>query len=178
MLTLNEKLASDSAASERLTLPYELRQRSRQRVRLDSGREAGIMLASGTTLSDGDHLRAIDGTVVRVCAALEAVSTARSDDPLRLARAAYHLGNRHVRLQVGDGWVRYQPDHVLDEMVRGLGLSVLVETACFEPEHGAYGVFGHRHHGHGHAHDHDHDQEHAHQHGQEHGHHTVHEKAS
>ncbi len=83
--------------------------------------------------SSGQH-----GFTVRVCAALETVSTARTGDALRLARACYHLGNRHVALQVGDGWVRYLPDHVLDDMVRGLGLTVREEPARFEPERGAY----------------------------------------
>jgi len=138
MLELIEKFRHSGDTDDTLTLPYERRQRSRQRVRLDSGREAMLLLAPGTSVFDGDHLHAADGTSVRVSAAAEAVSTARSDDPLRLARACYHLGNRHVALQVGSGWVRYQPDHVLDEMVAGLGLEVIHETSCFEPERGAY----------------------------------------
>jgi len=144
VLALIEKTTAAGEAQETLTLPYDLRQKSRQRVRLDSGRAAAVLLAPGTVLDDGDRLRAADGTAVRVRAATETVSIARSHDALRLARACYHLGNRHVRLQVGTGWVRYQPDHVLDQMVRGLGLDVSREAACFEPERGAYG--GHRHH--------------------------------
>ena len=76
--------------------------------------------------------------------------------PRALARAAYHLGNRHVALQIGAGWLRYGHDHVLDDMVRGLGLTVTVEQAPFEPEAGAYHAEGRRHatatacHGHGH----------------------------
>ena len=66
-------------------------------------------------------------------------------DPWSLARAAYHLGNRHVALQVGSGWLRYLHDHVLDDMVRGLGFEVVVEEAPFEPEAGAYGGHGHSH---------------------------------
>lgn len=154
LLALTEKSAVTGDAQDTLTLAYDLRQRSRQRVRLDGGRDAAIMLAPGTTLDDGDHLRAADGTVVRVCAALESLSTARTDDPLRLARACYHLGNRHVRLQVGAGWLRYQPDHVLDAMVRGLGLAVTTERARFEPERGAYGGHGHHHHPADHSHEH------------------------
>jgi urease accessory protein len=142
-LELVEKVQSDGGTDDTVTLPYELRQKSRQRVRLDSGRAAAIVLPPGTQLEDGDRLCAADGTSVRVNAAMETVATARTEDPLHLARACYHLGNRHVPLQVGKGWVRYQPDHVLDEMVRGLGLSVVHESARFEPERGAY---------HGHAH--------------------------
>jgi urease accessory protein len=70
-----------------------------------------------------------------------------SEDAWQLARASYHLGNRHVALQIGRGWVRYQHDHVLDDMVRGLGLTVTIEQAPFEPEAGAYGG-AHTHHAH------------------------------
>jgi urease accessory protein len=148
MIELIEKLQGGGEADDTLTLPYEPRQKSRQRLHLDSGREAALLLPPGTRLDDGDRLRAADGMTVRVSAATEAVTTARTDDPLRLARACYHLGNRHVPLQIGPGWIRYQPDHVLDEMVRGLGLAVIHESARFEPERGAY---------HGHAHPHSHD---------------------
>ncbi len=137
------------SARDSLTLPYDLRQKSRQRVCLDSGREAAIVLSRGARLVEGDCLRGAEGTLVYVHAAPESVSAARTDDLLRLARACYHLGNRHVALQVGDGWLRYQPDHVLDEMVRGLGLHVTQEEVAFEPERGAY-------HGHGHADGHGH----------------------
>jgi len=145
MIELIEKTAPDGAIVDSLTLPYELRQKSRQRVHLDGGGEAALLLPPGTFLLDGDRLAAADGTAVRVHAAAETLSTARSDDPLLLARACYHLGNRHVALQVGPGWVRYQPDHVLDDMLRRLGLVVRQESAAFEPERGAYHEHGHRH---------------------------------
>jgi urease accessory protein len=167
-MELIEKVHGIAAVDDTVTLPFAARQRSRQRVVLDSGRDAGILLEPGTVLEHGDLLRAADGTAVRVQAAAEAVTTARTADPLRLARACYHLGNRHVALQVGPGWVRFLPDHVLDEMVAGLGLIVIRESVVFEPERGAYG--GHaRSHGHSHTHDqhraHDHDDEHLHVHG-------------
>jgi urease accessory protein len=161
MLELIEKTLHDGAVDDTITLPYALRQRSRQRVRLDSGREAALMLPPSTQLADGDRLRAVDGTAVRVSAAVEDVSTARTDDPLRLARACYHLGNRHVALQIGAGFVRYQPDHVLDDMVRGLGLTVTREATPFEPERGAYQSQPHGH-GHAHGHSHPHDDGHHH----------------
>lgn len=150
MLHIHEKTVQSGDAADTLTLPYARRERSRQRVRLDSGEEAGLFLPPGTQLADGDLLRAENGVLVRVRAAPEPVSTARTADPLRLARACYHLGNRHVPLQVGAGWLRYQPDHVLDDMLRQLGLSVMQETVCFEPEQGAYA--GHRHDSAPHAH--------------------------
>jgi len=137
----------DAAADALLTLQFELRQRSRQRVCLDNGDEAALYLPRGTRLRHGDRLLSDEGLVVEVCAAEERVSTLRCDDPVMLARACYHLGNRHVALQVGPGWARYLHDHVLDDMVRGLGLEVDAELAPFEPEPGAYHG-GHHHHHH------------------------------
>ncbi|MNM46951.1 Urease accessory protein UreE [compost metagenome] len=116
------------------------------RVTLDDGREAGLMLERGQLLRGGELLGDEDGReVIRVLAAAEQVSTVRCSDPLLLARASYHLGNRHVPLQIDAGFVRYQHDHVLDEMVRGLGLQVTVEQAPFEPEAGAYQSAPHSH---------------------------------
>ncbi len=112
-----------------------------------------MFLERGTILRDGDLLLADDGRVVEVEAAPESVSTVQADDPRQLARACYHLGNRHVALQIGAGWLRYQHDHVLDDMVRGLGLEVRSELAPFEPEGGAY-VSHAASHGHGHTHSH------------------------
>ncbi len=168
MLELIAKAPGGGATDDTVTLPYALRQRSRQRVTLDGGAAAALVLPPGTRVDDGDRLVTADGFTVRVCAALEAVSVARTGDPLRLARACYHLGNRHVALQVGNGWVRYLADHVLDEMVCGLGLLVTQESARFEPERGAYAGQAHAHHHHGddapaHAHgDHDHPEGHRH----------------
>ena len=123
----------------------------------------GLFLPRGTALRDGDLLRAENGWIICVRAAPETVSVARAADPVTLARASYHLGNRHIALQVtGDG-VRYLHDHVLDEMVRSLGLTVTVESLPFEPEAGAYGGFG----GHddaGHSHGRAHAESHAHAH--------------
>lgn len=151
MLQVTERLEhAPSPAGGTLTLPFEVRQKSRFRAELDDGRAIGVILERGRALRGGEALRASDGTIVRVQAAAERVSTAASPDPLRLARACYHLGNRHVPLQIGAGWLRYPHDHVLDEMVRGLGLTVAAETAPFEPEPGAYGGGGH-----GHQHQHD-----------------------
>jgi urease accessory protein len=155
-----------------LTLPFDQRQKSRLRVRLDGGEEAALFLERGTVLRHGDRLLAADGRVILVRAAVEEVSTVAAAEAVTLARAAYHLGNRHVPLQVGEGWLRYQHDHVLDGMVRALGLEVRVERAPFEPEGGAYG----RGHGHGHGHAHgEHGDEHAHAHAHAHEHEHEHE---
>lgn len=152
MLEFVEKLSGPGETDEVVALPFELRQRSRQRVVLASGRDAGIVLNPGTTMANGDRLRSADGITVLVTAAAESVSTATTPDALLLARASYHLGNRHVKLQVGDGWVRYQPDHVLDEMLRRLGLNVVHEQALFDPERGAY--HGRKTHNDDHGHEH------------------------
>ncbi len=144
-LQIVERLSESLPAQATLTLSFELRRKSRLRTRLDSGADVGIFLPHGTVLHEGDRLRTTDGLVVEVRAALETVSTARADDALTLARAAYHLGNRHIPLQLGPGWLRYPHDHVLDGMVRDLGLEVISEEVPFEPEAGAYSGGHHTH---------------------------------
>ena len=121
---------------ERLELPFELRQKSRLRARLASGEEVGLMLARGTVMRGGDVVRAMDGREVEIVAAKEKLLHIESD---HLARVAYHLGNRHVPVQVGHGFLRIAEDHVLEEMVRQLGARVSRIEAPFEPEAGAYG---------------------------------------
>ena len=142
---LTRRIISAARIDVEAALTLEQRLRSRLRIRLDDGREAGIMLARGETLKDGDLLASVDGLVVRIRAAPEAVSTATSDDALLLARICYHLGNRHVPLQIERGRLRWRHDHVLDDLVRRLGLPVAVERAPFEPEPGAYGGHVHGH---------------------------------
>ncbi|WP_434360971.1 urease accessory protein UreE [Parasalinivibrio latis] len=128
-----------------LSLTIDQRIKTRQRVKLDDGRDAGLFLPRGYILRDGDLLESEDGVRVGIIAAGEAVSTVYSSDAHLLARACYHLGNRHVPLQITPGWVRYQHDHVLDDMVTRLGLQVTAESAPFEPEAGAYGSHSHSH---------------------------------
>jgi urease accessory protein len=138
MLTATAKLSTPCKPDIRLVLPFQLRTKSRLRTALESGEEVGLMLERGMVLRDGDLLLAEDGRILQIVAAPETVSTVTSRDSHLLLRASYHLGNRHVPLQIGAGWLRYQHDHVLDDMVRGLGLSVVIEEAPFEPEAGAY----------------------------------------
>jgi urease accessory protein len=114
-------------------------------VQLDDGTEAGLFLPRGTVLRQGDRLRASNGKVILIRAAAELVSTVTSSDPLALARAAYHLGNRHVALQIESDRLHYLHDHVLDAMLEQIGLSVIQQQAPFEPEAGAYDG-GHQHH--------------------------------
>ncbi|MEJ2590076.1 MAG: urease accessory protein UreE [Candidatus Thiodiazotropha sp.] len=143
MIRLTETIPESGHIDARLTLPLESRTRSRLRVVLDDGREAGLFLPRGATLRHGDLLRSDEGLVVRVQAAPETLSQVVCDDPLLLARACYHLGNRHVALQIEPGRLSYLHDHVLDAMVAGLGLTVTLAQAPFEPEAGAYGSHGH-----------------------------------
>jgi urease accessory protein len=138
MLTISERLQQPRAPDARLVLPFEVRSRSRFRAQLSDGQEVGVILPRGQILRDGDQLLSPDGRVIEIAAAPETVSIVRTADLRWLARAAYHLGNRHVALQIGEGWLRYSHDHVLDEMLQGLGLKVTVEQAPFEPEAGAY----------------------------------------
>jgi urease accessory protein len=128
-----------SVGCDRLVLPFEARTRSRLRTRLSTGEEVGLFLPRGTLLQDGDLLQAADGRLVRVQAQAELLVEVRSADPVRLARAAYHLGNRHVAVQIGDGFLRFARDSVLEGMVEQLGLALVPVEAPFAPEVGAYG---------------------------------------
>ncbi len=134
-----------------LTLTWEQRQHSRLRLVLADGQEIGLGLPRGTLLADGDGLVREDGQVTRrVVAAVEPLSRVECSDGLTLARAAYHLGNRHVPLQIEREALYYLQDAVLDDLVRGLGLFVTAVQRPFIPENGAYQGGGHSHHSHPH----------------------------
>jgi len=159
MLILNHRTAAP--ATDSVALAYDERKRSRLKVTLASGTEAGIFLERGDHLRGGDKLQAEAGsTVVEIHAAPERLIEAVTDSPLLFARAAYHLGNRHVPVQIlpteHGGKLRFQTDHVLAEMVKGLGCTVCDTEAPFQPESGAYGAHGGHHH-----HGDDHDAEHS-----------------
>jgi urease accessory protein len=128
-----------------LELPFELRQKSRLRTRLVSGEEVALMLPRGDVLRGGDLVVTSDGRVIEVVAAPESVLHVECASHTELARAAYHLGNRHVPVEIGDGFLRLAVDHVLAEMLRGLGATVVERHAPFEPEAGAYGGAHHSH---------------------------------
>lgn len=149
LIKVTELLKQPTRAQATLSLPFELRQKSRLKANLDSGEEVGLMLPRGHVLRNGDCLKAENGLIIQLNAALEAVSTVTAPNQLLLQKACYHLGNRHVPLQITENWIRYLQDHVLDEMVDSLGLSIAHEQAPFEPEIGAY----HKHHNHNHSHD-------------------------
>jgi len=147
MLIVQRKLDAPVPHDADLALPFERRQKSRLRTTVADGEEIGLFLGRGTVLRDGECLQADDGRVVRVVAAEEDLLEVRCVDADALARAAYHLGNRHTPVQVGVGWLRLAADDVLGGMLRGLGASVTAIRAPFEPEAGAYAAGHHAHSG-------------------------------
>lgn len=169
MIELTNKLNStaelDLDSLPTLSLPIDARIKSRQKVTLDDGTDAGLFLERGTLLRGGDVLTNSENQYVLIQAADETVTTIRCADALMLAKVAYHLGNRHVPLQIEPGWVRYQHDHVLDDMVKQMPeatelVELIVEQAPFEPEAGAYQQGGGHDHKNGHSHSHSHSHSH------------------
>ncbi len=154
-------------------LDWDLRQKSRFDCTDSSGRQLGVFLPRGSVVRGGDVLVAEDGTLVRVIAAPQSVlvitACTQHGTPFDLTRAAYHLGNRHVPIELRPDRLQIEPDHVLADMLRAMHLIVNEAKAPFEPEGGAYGGHG-AHGGHGHSHDHDHDHGHSHDHAHDHAH--------
>jgi len=144
-------------------LDWDVRQKSRFDATDSQGRTLGIFLPRGTLVRGGDVLVAEDGSMVRVVAAPQPVLVitpcAEHGTPFDLVRAAYHLGNRHVQIELQPDHLKIEPDHVLADMLRAMHLTVKEAAVAFEPEGGAYASGGH---GHGHAHGHhDHGHDHA-----------------
>lgn len=140
----------DEAPADQVTLDYDGRWRRRMALIGDDGLAFTLDLAEATELRDGDGLRLEDGRVIRVRAADEPVADIACDGPRALARIAWHLGNRHLPVQITDAGLRIRRDHVIEDMLRGLGADVAVGSGPFDPEGGAYGRG--RTHGHDHAH--------------------------
>ncbi|WP_046114646.1 urease accessory protein UreE [Aquincola tertiaricarbonis] len=157
-----------------VSLDWDVRQKSRFDATDSTGRGLGVFLPRGTVVRGGDVLVAEDGSLIRVEAAPQPVLVVRHcadhGSAFDLLRAAYHLGNRHVQLELKPDHLKLEPDHVLADMLRAMHLIVTEANEGFEPEGGAYAAGGHGH-GHGHAHGHEHDHAHGHDHGHgEHGH--------
>jgi urease accessory protein len=141
MLEIRNKIGPEAQQLEpkgRLELPFDARRKSRLRTHLASGEEAALVLPRGEVLRGGDLVVASDGRVVEVIAAAERVLHVECASATELARCAYHLGNRHVPVEVGEGFLRLAEDHVLEKMLAGLGAKLSHLTAPFEPEAGAY----------------------------------------
>jgi urease accessory protein len=131
--------------SATVRLSFDARSKSRLLLKLDNGEQAALVVERGRLLRGGDRVRTLDGREVQIIAAEESLLEASSDDAAAIAKAAFHLGNRHVAVQVMANRLRFLNDHVLEQMVKGLGLKVTPVLAPFEPEGGAYG----HHHAHG-----------------------------
>lgn len=146
-------------------LDWDVRQKSRFDATDSQGRQLGVFLPRGTLVRGGDVLLAEDGSMVRVIAApqpvLRITACASHGSPFDLTRAAYHLGNRHVPIELKPDHLKIEPDHVLADMLRAMHLIVNEAEEAFEPEGGAYSSAGH---GHGHDHGHGHGEQ---QHSQE-----------
>lgn len=151
-------------------LDWDLRQKSRFQCADSQGRSVGVFLPRGTVLRGGDVLVAQDGSLIKVVAAPQAVlritHCVEHGSPYDLIRAAYHLGNRHVPIELKPDHLKIEPDHVLTDMLRAMHLIVQAVDEAFEPENGAYASGGHAQAGHtqGDGHDHGHDPGHGHSH--------------
>lgn len=191
MLTINKLIAQGRGLSRVLlaraatvSLDWDVRQKSRFDATDSLGRALGVFLPRGAVVRGGDVLVAEDGSLIAVQAAPQPVLVvtpcAAHGSAFDLTRAAYHLGNRHVQLELKPDHLKLEPDHVLADLLRQMHLTVTQAQAPFEPEGGAYmAATGGHGHDHGHAHEHKHDHGHAHEHGQacnhQHGHEHKHE---
>jgi urease accessory protein len=156
-----------------VTLDHEDRYRRRAVLTCDGGLEVLLDLDKPARIEDGDALKLEDGRLVRVIAAAERLMEVTSDNPARLLRAAWHLGNRHTPAEIGAEAIYFPEDHVLVEMLRGLGLTAKPVMRPFRPERGAYDHAGHDHGSHDHSgHDHGSHDHGSHRHGHaDHDHH-------
>ena len=192
MLTINKLIPGARGLAPALVkraasveLDWDVRQKSRFDATDSSGRALGVFLPRGSVVRGGDVLVAEDGSLILVRAALQPVLVVKHCSQhgalFDLLRAAYHLGNRHVQLELKPDHLQLEPDHVLADMLRQMHLIVTEAQAAFEPESGAYAAGGSAHAGHGHGHvnaheakhDHDHDHHdhsHDHAHGKGHAH--------
>lgn len=165
MLTINKLIPKGRGLAPVLlkqastvALDWDIRQKSRFDATDSRGRTLGVFLPRGTVVRGGDVMVAEDGSLIRVEAAPQSVLVIRHchehGTPFDLTRAAYHLGNRHVPIELRPDRLQIEPDHVLAEMLERMHLIVTREEAPFEPESGAYGEHGHAHGGHGDGHEH------------------------
>ena len=185
MLTVNKLIAQGQGLAAALLkrastieLDWDVRQKSRFDATDSAGRSLAVFLPRGTVVRGGDVLVAEDGSLVRVSAApqqvLRITHCQAHGTPYDLIRAAYHLGNRHVPIELKPDHLQIEPDHVLADMLRAMHLIVHQVEQPFEPENGAYATGGHshqaKHHGHEHGHEHDHGHDHDHAHDHDHNH--------
>ncbi len=169
--------------ADTVTLDHEGRNRRRIALKGDAGLDFLLDLDKATPLADGDAVKLEDGRLVQVKAAPQKLLEIRAENPLRLMKVAWHIGNRHTPAEITADAVYIEDDHVLAEMIRGQGCAATLVERPFQPERGAYDhecdhpshAHGHGHshghsHGHGHAHGHDHSHDHGHDHDHDHDH--------
>jgi len=171
MITVNKLLPQGKGLSAVLlkraaavVLDWDTRQKSRFDTDDSLGRQLGVFLPRGTAVRGGDVLVAEDGSLIKVIAQPQSVMRitpcAEHGSPFDLVRAAYHLGNRHVQIELTPQYLQIEPDHVLGEMLQKMHLDVDEMLAPFEPEGGAYSAHAGHDHGHAHGHEgHAHEQE-------------------
>ena len=128
-----------------VVLDHDTRKKARIKTKTETGLEIGIFVERGHPLLVGEVLKTECGKIIQVKGKAEEVSTAIATDWLNFSKICYHLGNRHTSLQIGELWVRFKPDHVLEELAGNYGLSINRTPAIFEPESGAYGGKSHSH---------------------------------
>ena len=147
MLEVFERLGTHchEKADQTVVLTHEQRDKGRLKLTSESGEEVRVFLERGKPLLVGEYLKSTCGRYIRVEGAVEEVAHASCNDWHTFARACYHLGNRHTKVEVGERWLRIKPDHVLEDMLALLGLVISHEQAVFVPESGAYS-HGHHHH--------------------------------
>lgn len=128
-----------------IVLDHDTRKKARIKTKTELGQDIGIFVERGHPLLVGEVLKTECGKIIAVKGEAEDVSTAIATDWLNFCKICYHLGNRHTSLQIGELWVRFKPDHVLEELAENFGLSIVRTPAVFEPENGAYGSKGYSH---------------------------------
>lgn len=131
--------------SDYLLLDQDTRKKARIKSKTAGGLDIGIFIERGNPLKIGEILESECGQLIEVKGQAESVATAIANDWLTFSKVCYHLGNRHTTLQIGELWVRFKPDHVLEELAQMFGLNIEHHDAIFEPEQGAYGTYTHKH---------------------------------
>ena len=165
---------------DQVSLDHEGRHRRRITLSGEKGTVFLLDLEKTATLNDGDAVKLEDGALILVKAAPQTLIEVKADNPMRLLKTAWHIGNRHTPAEITADAIYIEEDHVLAEMIRGLGCAMTTVSRPFQPERGAYhdhahGDHGHDHHGHDHhGHDHGHAHDHSHDHSHDHAHHHAH----
>lgn len=139
-----DAVTSPDASEATLSLNWDTRQKSRFRATLTTGEDIGVDVPRGQPLRHGAILTTAQGERLRIEAAPQSVLQVTATSGFDLLKAAYHLGNRHVPLMLTPDALYLEPDHVLADMLRGLGLQVGQTVHPFEPESGAYHQHEHR----------------------------------